>query len=258
MRSTKLIMITNDDGIDAPGLRTAYEAVRDLGDTWVVGPKHEYSSCSHSVTLLKPIFCTKLAPRRYAIEGTPADTVFVACSDILPRLPDLVVSGVNAGPNLGKDAFYSGTIAAAREAAFRGIPSVAVSLQRGGRLEEARRIVRMIARAVLGGRRWKAPLILNVNVPTGRPKGLRLTRLGRRMYQDHVIRRTSPRKQRYYWINGGEARVPPGRGSDGEALARGYVSITPLGLDQTGGGLAEGKWRSFLEDLERLWTDLAV
>jgi len=124
MRSTKLIMITNDDGIDAPGLRTACEAVHDLGDTWVVGPKHEYSSCSHSVTLLKPIFCTKLAPRRYAIEGTPADTVFVAFSDILPRLPDLVVSGVNAGPNLGKDAFYSGSPRRGRRrsGAFRPSP----------------------------------------------------------------------------------------------------------------------------------------
>ena len=211
-----LILLTNDDGVHAPGLAAAHEAVMDLGEAWVVAPLEEASSIGHAVTLMRPIFCNALGPRRYGFSGTPADGVFIALGDILPRRPDLVVSGINSGLNLGKDTFYSGTVAAAREAAFRGIPALAVSVERGAPFEEASALVRIMASAVLGGRgpRVDDPerdgaLLVNINLPVGPARGLRITRLGRRIYGEHVIRRRSPRSQVYYWINGGATPAPP-------------------------------------------------
>lgn len=260
MKKKPLILITNDDGVNAAGLKVACGAVKNLGDVWVIAPKEEYSSCGHAVTLMKPVFCRKLGEKRYSIEGTPADCVFIACSDILPALPDIVLSGINYGPNVGKDTFYSGTVAAAREAAFRGIPSAAISLERNGRLEKTEKIVEMIARSMLksaarSSRKTNgATLLLNVNIPSGKPRGLRLTRLGLRVYRDHVIRRASPRKQVYYWLNGGPAGINPGRGSDGEALSKGYISVTPLRLDQNGTDAVYKKANKFIKELDTQWS----
>lgn len=256
-----LILLTNDDGVHAQGLTAACDAVGDLGDAWVVAPLEETSSIGHAVTLMRPIFCTRLGPRRFALSGTPADGVFIACSDLLPRAPDLVVSGINNGYNLGKDVFYSGTVAAAREAAFRGIPAVAASVERGGSFEAAAALVRIMAAAVLSGTGPRAAdperdgaLLVNVNVPSRPARGLRVTRLGRRIYGDHVVKRRSPRRHVYYWINGGATPAPPGRGTDGDALSRGYASLTFLDLDQTAAPRKAGKWSRIIREVEKQWS----
>ena len=256
-----LILLTNDDGVHAPGLAAAHEAVKDLGEAWVVAPLEETSSIGHAVTLMRPIFCTRLGPRRYGLSGTPADGVFIALGDLVPRKPDLVISGINSGLNLGKDTFYSGTVAAAREAAFRGIPAMAVSVERGASFEEALVLVRTVAAAVLGGRgphvadpERDGALLVNINVPSGPARGLRVTRLGRRIYGDHVIKRRSPRRHVYYWIDGGATPAPPGRGTDGEALSRGYASMTFLDLDQTAAARKAEKWRPIVGEVEKQWS----
>lgn len=230
-----ILLLTNDDGIYSKGLSVAYEALKHLEqnyDIYVVAPEVECSSSSHAVTLSRPIFCKKIKNRWFAMRGNPADCVFIACSDILPSIPKIVVSGINDGPNIGKDTFYSGTVGAAREGAFRGIPSIAISLIKGGSWEEAGRITTFLTQHILRSK-IKRCLLLNINIPTGKIRGIKLTTLGRREYSDTVIKRESPRKETYYWINGGPADVFPGKGTDGEALKKGFVSITPLTLNMT-------------------------
>jgi 5'-nucleotidase len=256
MKRKPLILITNDDGISSPGLEAAGEAVEDLGEVWVVAPREENSSCSHAMTLTVPILCRKLRPRWFALDGTPADCVFVAVSDILPSMPDLVVAGVNDGFNLGKDTFYSGTVAAAREAAFRGIPGAAVSIRKGEDPRSAVKIVRMAARSLLGisGGRRSPGMLLNINIPSGDPGGILVTKLGRRVYHDLVIKRRSPRKHIYYWIDGGPVAIDPGRGTDGSAVSSGFVSVTPLGLDQTDRALLGKRAGRSLDREIRKWS----
>jgi len=233
-----LILLTNDDGVDAPGIEAAAEVLRPLGELWIVAPDGERSSCSHAMTLTEPVFCAKVGKRRYAVSGTPGDAAYIAYSDILPGRPKLLVSGINRGPNMGKDTFYSGTVAAAREAGFRGLRGLAVSLVQGDDYAHAARVVEQLARMLLG-RRCPFPtgtgpgVLLNVNVPGGRPKGVVWTRLGRREYGDHVIRRKGPKKNTYYWINGGPLPSPSPRGTDVHAVRNGLVSITPLATDLT-------------------------
>ncbi len=239
MRGSPLLLLSNDDGLGSDGIEAAAEALAPLGEVWIVAPDGERSSCGHAMTLSRPIFCRKVGARAFAVTGMPGDAVFVAIADILPRRPDLVVSGINHGPNLGKDVYYSGTVAAAREAAFRGIRSIAVSLVRGRDFREAARVVRRLATAVLS-RRSPFPrnattggVLLNVNVPPGRPRGASWTRLGRREYGEHVVKRESPRGQLYYWVNGGPLRAPSGRSTDIWAVRHGRISVTPLVLDET-------------------------
>ena len=233
-----LILLTNDDGVEAPGIEAAARVLGALGELWIVAPDGERSSCSHAMTLTEPVFCEKVGKRTYAVSGTPGDAAYIAYSDILPRRPRLLVSGINRGPNLGKDTFYSGTVAAAREAGFRGLRGLAVSLLEGSDYSHAARIVEQLAGMMLG-RRCPFPtgtgsgVLLNVNVPAGRPKGVAWTRLGRREYGDHVIRRKGPKKNTYYWINGGPLPTPSPRGTDVYAVRRGMVSITPLTTDLT-------------------------
>jgi 5'-nucleotidase len=260
-RKRPLILLTNDDGVHAPGLAAACEAVGDLGEAWVVAPLDETSSIGHAVTLMRPIFRTRLGPRRFGLSGTPADAVFIACSDILPRMPDLVISGINNGCNLGKDTFYSGTVAAAREAAFRGIPAMAVSVEKGGPFDAASALARITAAAVLAGRGPKVAdperdgaLLVNINVPSRPVRALRVTRLGRRIYGDHVVKRRSPRGHVYYWINGGATPAFPGRGTDGEALSRGFASMTFLDLDQTADSRKAARWRRIVREVEKQWS----
>jgi len=238
MPDKPLILLTNDDGVKAPGLEAAAEVLAPLGELWIVAPDGERSSCSHAMTLTEPVFSKKVAPRTYAVSGTPGDAAYIAISDILPRRLELLVSGINRGPNLGKDTFYSGTVAAAREAGFRGLRGLAVSLVEGRDYSHAARVVEQLARLMLG-RKCPFPkgtgpgVLLNVNVPGGSPKGVAWTRLGKREYGDHVIRRKGPRKNTYYWINGGPLPSPSPKGTDVHAVRHGLVSITPLVTDLT-------------------------
>jgi 5'-nucleotidase len=245
MATRPLILLTNDDGVGTPGLEAASGALEALGEVWIVAPDGERSSCSHSMTLTEPVFSRKLGRRTFSVSGTSGDAAYIAYSDILPRPPRLLVSGINRGPNLGKDTFYSGTVAAAREAGFRDHRAVAISLVRGDDYSHAARVLAQLARLLLARRtpfpRGTGPgILLNVNVPAGRPRGVAWTRLGRREYGDHVIRRKGPKNNTYYWINGGPLPSRSPRGTDVNAVRRGLVSISPLTTDLTD-GLAHAK-----------------
>jgi 5'-nucleotidase len=230
-----LILISNDDGIDAPGLKALAEAVRDMGEVVIVAPDRERSATSHAISLDRPLRADERVPGVWAVDGTPADCVYLALLHLLPRPPALVLSGINRGYNLGSDFFYSGTVAAAVEAAVRGIPACALSLERGPSegLAGAAGFARALAHAILAEGLPKGTL-LNVNVPNhGRLRGYRFTRLGQRVYRDQVEVRTDLRGQRYFWIGGPEVPVRDAPDTDGTSVADGVVSITPLDLDLT-------------------------
>jgi 5'-nucleotidase len=229
------ILISNDDGIDAPGIVRLAEALGDLGDVCVVAPDREQSAKSHAISLDRPLRVEEREPGWWAVDGTPADSVYLALHHLLPRRPDLVASGINRGYNLGSDFFYSGTVAAAVEGAVRGIPSFAISLERGPRegLDAAARFARALAHAILS-EGLPTKTLLNVNVPNhGELQGYQWTRLGQRAYRDQVEARMDLRGQRYFWIGGPELSTADTPGSDGEAVRAGIVSITPLDLDLT-------------------------
>lgn len=228
-----LVLLSNDDGYRSAGIEALRAALSQSMDVVICAPETEQSAASHSLSLHRPLRLARRGEGVFAVDGTPADCVYVALhagERVLPRRPDLVVSGLNHGVNLGDDVFYSGTVAAAREGALRGIPSIAASAapradQNAAALETAR-----IARAVFEEVR-KAPLLLNVNFPPGSSWPLRGTRLGARVYQDVVEFRRDPRGREYLWIGGEGVEHRPIAGSDTEAYDDGAVGITPLVLD---------------------------
>ncbi len=231
--------MVNDDGFEASGNIVLREALAVVGEVWTIAPAREQSTNSHSLTLHKPLRLVKHEERVYAINGTPADCTYVALfhDELLPRRPDLVVSGINHGPNLGSDIHYSGTVAAARESALKGIPSFAMSALSKKNLpvcaEHAVTLVRRFLEAEPAD--GPAPL-LNVNFPRGEIRGFRTTRLGRRTYDDTIEVRTDPRGREYMWI-GGPGPQPHEEidGSDTQAVDQGWASVTPLNLDVTYG-----------------------
>lgn len=226
-----LVLLANDDGYRARGLRLLGEALAPFADVVVCAPEVEQSAASHALSLHRPLRLFNHAPGVYSVDGTPADCVYVALhaeTRVLPRRPDVVVSGVNHGVNLGDDVFYSGTVAAAREGALKGIPSIAVSAAANAELEAA---AALGARLALELARLGLPQLVNVNVPPGRDWPLRATRLGRRIYRDEVEFRQDPRGREYLWIGGPGADHHPVPGSDTEAFDEGVVGVTPLVLD---------------------------
>jgi 5'-nucleotidase len=234
------ILVANDDGIDAAGIRILAETLSDLGDVWVVAPDRERSATGHAFSLARPLRVDEVKPRWFAVDGTPADCVYLGMYKLTEGPIDLVVSGIN----LGSDVFYSGTVAAAVEGALRQIPSIAVSLEHrpgrgndGERFRPAARFAHALARAVLK-RGLPQGTLLNVNVPArGAIGGYAWTRLGRRAYRDQVEARDDLRGHRYYWIGGPPIAIDHQAGSDGAAIVKGHVSVTPLGLDLTHDGL---------------------
>jgi 5'-nucleotidase len=243
---TPLILVTNDDGIAAPGLRALVDAVHGLGDVIVTAPEGERSGSSHAMTFHSMLRAHELEPRRWVVSGTPVDCVYFGLMHISERPPDLVISGVNSGYNLGTDVFYSGTVGGAAEAYLRGASAMAVSVERGVDARWARRCMRALAHALLEHR--DTPLLLNVNVPhapgleTAPPEvidarsaeqAVMLTRLGRRSYRDAVDRRTDPLGRPYYWIGGPPGELRGRVGDDTWAVAEGIASVTPLRLDLT-------------------------
>ena len=227
-----ILLLTNDDGIGSPGLGALEGALASLGEVWVVAPERERSAVGQAISIHRPLRLHAIGERRYSLDGTPVDCVYVALHHLLPRVPAVVVSGVNRGANLGTDVIYSGTVGAAREAVLRGIHGVAVSLLAGSAFGGAAARVQGIVAALS---RTPAPpaLLLNVNVPDGEAKGTRVTALGKRHYQDEVDARVDPRGRPYYWIGGPGTHVDHIGGSDAEAVHEGFVSVTPLALDQT-------------------------
>ncbi len=233
------ILLSNDDGVYAPGLMVLYESLKEIADIDVVAPDRNRSGASSSLTLHNPLRIHRLENGFISVEGTPTDCVHLALTGLLSELPDLVVSGINEGANLGDDILYSGTVAAAIEGRFLGLPSIAISLaSRECRYYET--AGRVVTRMVEGFIKEKLPLgvstILNVNVPDlplHLLQGITVTRLGTRHVAEPVIREKDPRGHDIYWIGlpGGEADAGPG--SDFYAVNSGRVSVTPLMIDFT-------------------------
>jgi 5'-nucleotidase len=230
-------LLTNDDGIRATGLAALERALDGLGPIHVVAPDRERSGAGHSLTLHQPLRAASVDATHHAVTGTPTDAVLLAIETLLPDRPDFVISGINHGPNMGEDVTYSGTVAAAMEATILGIPAIAVSL--AGRDEFqfdalqplVRRIVETLLQVKLGRNQ-----LLNVNIPNRPPaeiRGVRVTRLGSRQYPDSVVPQTDPRGRPYYWIGGGGPEWAHDERSDANAVAEGYVSVTPLRIDMT-------------------------
>lgn len=234
--SRPLILVSNDDGYDSKGICALRACLETVGDVYVVAPELEQSAKSHSLTLHRPLRRRAVSDRVTAVDGTPADCVYSALyhPDLLPRRPDLVVSGINHGPNLGTDVHYSGTVAAAREAAVRGIPAIAFSALSLKVLDVAAAHARLLVERFLAAKHPEgaAPL-LNVNFPVVEPRGIVATKLGLRHYDDEMIVREDPRGGEYLWIGGAEVKHPPMDAADTVATDEGYVSVTPLRIDVT-------------------------
>ena len=236
--SRPLILVTNDDGVAAGGLAALREAVAPLGDVWTVAPQAQQSAMSHALTLHKPLRVRELDERTFAVTGTPTNCVFFAVWHLLPRRPDVVVSGINHGPNIGDDVSYSGTVSAALEAAIMGLQGIAFShlaWKHTPDFADVATYAREITGEVL--ERGLPPRIyLNVNapdVPRGEVKGVRVTKLGMRHYDDCIVEARDPRGKPYYWVGGSGYRFEDIAGSDCNAVADGYLSVTPLLADPT-------------------------
>ena len=229
-----LILVTNDDGVHAPGIRALAEALHPVGEVWVVAPDREVSACAQSLTLTRPLRAEKLDERVLAVDGTPADCVNLALAKLLPRRPRLVVSGINRGGNLGDDVFYSGTVGGAREGTFAGIPSIAMSLAARADFDyaPAAAVARQVAALVLE-RGLPERTLLNVNVPQGAPSGVAITVQGRRSHEGTVMEALDPRQKPYYWIEEGRDEWESDELSDIFAVRHGLISITPLQPDTT-------------------------
>ncbi len=244
------ILIANDDGYLAPGLAALVQAMQGLGQIDVIAPEQNASGTSNALTLNRPLTVHRAVNGVQYINGTPSDSVHVALTGLLPERPDLVLSGINNGANMGDDTLYSGTVAAAMEGFLFGIPAIAFSqVEKGwGQLDAAAQVARAVVEQVLAQPRAEQPWLLNVNIPN-RADALSLprtiTRLGRRHASEPVIRQTSPRGATIYWIGpAGDAREA-GAGTDFHAIASGCVSITPLQVDLTDHA-ALGRWRDAL------------
>src|SRR2546428_2931011 len=220
--SMSVVVLTNDDGVHAPGLAALERALAELGDVYVLAPEREQDARGSAWSLHRPLRPNQLGERRFAVNGTPSDCVNLAVLGFLPAPPVLVVSGINHGANVGDDVTYSGTVSAAMEGTLLGVPSIAVSLVDGGDFEVAARVARLIAmRVLVGGLPGQA--LLNVNVPAQPPRGIRLTRLGHRVYSDKIVEQADPRGRSHYWIGGGEARWDDLDGTDMGAVHEGFI-----------------------------------
>jgi 5'-nucleotidase len=249
-----VILVTNDDGVHAAGLGALAAALDELGEVYVVAPDREQSAVGHALTLHRPLRVTQVGDRRFAVNGTPSDCVNLAVLGLLPGRPVLVAAGINHGSNLGDDVTYSGTVSAAMEGTLLGVPSIAVSQADAGTagFEGAAAVTRLLASRVLV-EGLPAKTLLNVNVPGATADGIRMTRLGHRVYREKVVQEVDPRGQPYYWIGAGPPEWAEDEASDIAAVQRGFVSVTPLHLDLTHyGALGRmGDWESSLNALLR-------
>lgn len=231
------ILLSNDDGYFAPGIEHLARALAKIADITVVAPERDRSGASNSLTLDRPLSLRRAANGFHYVNGTPTDCVHLAVTGMLDELPDLVVSGINLGANMGDDTIYSGTVAAATEGFLLGIPGIAVSLcsKAGAHFETAARVAREIVETVVR-ERPQAPLLLNVNVPDvpyAELRGRVVTRLGKRHKAEPVVRTTTPRHETVYWVGAAGAAQDAGEGTDFHAVGQGLVSITPLQIDLT-------------------------
>jgi 5'/3'-nucleotidase len=229
------ILVTNDDGVHSEGIKALADALRPLGDITLVAPIQEASAIGHALTLRRPLRIDTIGPGVFAVDGTPTDCVNLAIAHVLKRKPDLIVSGINKGWNLGDDVTYSGTVSGALEGALLEIPSIAISTQRikdACEFGPSATAAAIVAQAVLERGLPKFTL-LNINVPMGPTKGFRVTVQAKRNHVTVVSERMDPRHREYYWIEEGENEWEPHDRSDYQAVRDGYISITPLQPDMT-------------------------
>ena len=249
----KHIMLTNDDGVHAPGLKMLFEHIQKLGKTTIIAPEHDNSAASHSLTMSRPLRVREIAENIYTINGTPTDCVTIGIGKILPQRPDLVISGINPGPNIGDDVSYSGTVSAAIESTMLGIPSIAVSLAAESEplhYGTAAAFVVRLAKIILEKGLPKDTL-LNVNVPNTASEGIEgvaFTRRGRRLYDDAIKETFDPWGRKHYWIGGGTPSFDAGEDTDSAAISVNKISITPMHLDPTN--------YEALTHLQNKWADL--
>ena len=218
----KLVLLTNDDGVSAPGIQILKKAIETIWDTIVIAPDREQSATSHALTLNRPLRVNMIDKHTMAVDGTPTDCVMLSIMGLLDRKPDLVISGINSGPNLGDDVIYSGTVAGAAEATLLGVPAIAVSF-----------VDQQKTNTVF---KYSLPkeIFLNVNIPPSDSSNrFEVTCLGRRSYRDVIVKKTDPRGKPYYWIAGQEEKWHGGYNCDFAAIERGNISITPLHLNMT-------------------------
>jgi 5'-nucleotidase len=242
MSDRPLVLLSNDDGVFAPNLLALREALATWADVVVCAPEANQSATSHSLTLNRILRLRQVKDGIFSVDGTPADCVYVAlhaARRVLSRRPDLVVSGMNHGLNLGVDVFYSGTVAAAREAAIRGLPAIAISADRDAGRAEAAALGSKQATLAAHAKNPGRGLLLNVNVPPGKAWPVRATVIGKRLYSEDVDFRLDPRGNEYLWIGGAGVRHDQAPGSDTEAYDAGAVGVTPLTLDLTAASGAE-------------------
>ena len=232
-----LILVTNDDGVQVPTLAALAAALDPLGTVTVYAPEGQQSAVGHGVSLHRPLRVTPVKPGWFMVDGTPTDCVILAVRELLGRRPDLVVSGINPGPNLGDDVTYSGTVAGAYEGMLLGIPSLAVSVVslEPKHLDTTAQVAVRLARHVLANG-LPPDTALNVNVPDmpyDQLEGVAITRMGRRDYKDEIVCRTDPRGRTYYWIGGADPSHIEEPGTDFDAIEHRRVSVTPLHRDLT-------------------------
>jgi 5'-nucleotidase len=238
------ILCTNDDGYLAAGIRLLASAAGSLGSVTTVAPDREQSATSHSLTMHHPLRARRTPAGVYVVDGTPTDCVLLAVNALLSKRPDVVVSGVNHGANMGEDVLYSGTVAAAMEATVLGIPAIAFS-HTGPQPEEMEgwdRVVERILALLLNQPSFPEHTLFNVNLPAiepGEVRGVKVTHLGKRRYSDSITRANDPFGREYFWIGGGVASWEGGGDTDFQAVDDGYVSVTPLHLDLTNYALLE-------------------
>ncbi len=239
-----LILVTNDDGISSQGIKVLAKTLKSAGDVYIAAPETEQSAVAHALTLHRPLKSEKVSKNKYYINGTPTDCVIIAVKKLLSEKPDILVSGINNGANLGDDITYSGTVAAAIEGTLLGIPSIAVSLVRDDSngdafrgnasiLKSAAEFAKDTALKVIK-KGLPADTLLNINIPNVKNiKGVKITKQGKRVYDNGIKELSDPRGKECYWIGGGLPQWEAGENTDIEAVNMGYISITPVHLDLT-------------------------
>ncbi|WP_405285074.1 5'/3'-nucleotidase SurE [Gaopeijia maritima] len=232
------ILCTNDDGYLALGLNVLATAAAEFGEVTVVAPDREQSATSHALTLHHPLRARRAPDGARVVDGTPTDCVILAVGELLEDRPDIVLSGINHGPNMGEDVLYSGTVAAAMEATVLGVPAVAFSYtgEKHEELEGWQPVIANLLKGILQRDDFPEHTLLSVNlpaVPPGEVKGVRVTKLGQRRYKDSLTRALDPSGREYFWIGGGSTNWRGPEDSDFRAIESGYISITPLHLDLT-------------------------
>ncbi|MEW5746093.1 MAG: 5'/3'-nucleotidase SurE [Nitrospirota bacterium] len=238
MSTQPLILVTNDDGVHAPGIIALFKAMKELGDAYIVAPDRERSAVGHALTLHRPLKVEELRDHVYSVNGTPTDCVALAVHKVLPRKPDLIASGINNGANLGDDITYSGTVSAAMEGTILGVPSFAISIigQRPFHYDTAAPFAIEVGTYIL---QQSLPFdtLLNVNVPNAAKKdmikGIRITEQGKRIYDGSIQEVFSPWGDKHYWIGGGTPYWEHGEDMDIQAVLHNYVSVTPVHLNLT-------------------------